>query len=44
MLEQVRIHKVTTPKEIAEIQKLNAEIWGSQAIPSHQLLAAVQNG
>lgn len=44
MLEKVRIHKVMTPIEIAEVQKLNAEIWGSQAIPSHQLLAAVQNG
>ncbi|MEA0552621.1 GNAT family N-acetyltransferase [Lysinibacillus irui] len=44
MLEKVRIHKVVTPIEIAEVQKLNAEIWGSQAIPSHQLLAAVQNG
>lgn len=44
MLEQVRIQKVMTPVEIAEVQKLNAEIWGSQAIPSHQLLAAVQNG
>ncbi|WP_155593257.1 GNAT family N-acetyltransferase [Lysinibacillus cavernae] len=44
MLEKVRIRKVMTPIEIAEVQKLNAEIWGSQAIPSHQLLAAVQNG
>ncbi len=44
MLEKVRIHKVMAPIEIAEVQKLNAEIWGSQAIPSHQLLAAVQNG
>ncbi|AJK86135.1 GNAT family N-acetyltransferase [Lysinibacillus fusiformis] len=44
MLEQVHIRKVMTPIEIAEVQKLNAEIWGSQAIPSHQLLAVVQNG
>ncbi len=44
MLEKVRIHKIMTPIEIAEVQKLNAEIWGTQAIPSHQLLAAVQNG
>ncbi|KEK11304.1 GNAT family N-acetyltransferase [Lysinibacillus fusiformis] len=44
MLEQVHIRKVMTPMEIAEVQKLNAEIWGSQAIPSHQLLAVVQNG
>ncbi|MBI6863995.1 GNAT family N-acetyltransferase [Lysinibacillus fusiformis] len=44
MLEQVQIHKVMTPIELAEVQKLNAEIWGSQAIPTHQLLAVVQNG
>lgn len=44
MLEKVRIHKIMTPVEIVEVQKLNAEIWGTQAIPSHQLLAAVQNG
>lgn len=44
MLEQVHIRKVMTPIEIGEVQKLNAEIWGSQAIPSHQLLAVVQNG
>lgn len=44
MLERVRIQKIMTPVEIAEVQSLNAEIWGTQAIPSHQLLAAVQNG
>ncbi|MFJ7733915.1 GNAT family N-acetyltransferase [Lysinibacillus sp. NPDC097231] len=44
MLERVRIQKIMTPAEIVEVQRLNAEIWGSQAIPSHQLLAAVQNG
>ena len=44
MLERVRIQKIMTPTEIAEVQSLNAEIWGTQAIPSHQLLAAVQNG
>ncbi|MEQ6354667.1 GNAT family N-acetyltransferase [Lysinibacillus sp. M3] len=44
MLERVRIQKVMTPTEVAEVQILNESIWGSQAIPSHQLLAAVQNG
>lgn len=44
MLERVRIQKIITPTEIAEVQILNESIWGSQAIPSHQLLAVVQNG
>lgn len=44
MLKNVSIKKLTTPEEIAEVQCLNAEIWGSQAIPSHQLLGAVHNG
>ncbi|QPQ34036.1 GNAT family N-acetyltransferase [Lysinibacillus sp. JNUCC-52] len=44
MLENVSIRKMMTPEEIAEVQFLNVEIWGSQAIPSHQMLAAVQNG
>ncbi|AHN23558.1 MULTISPECIES: GNAT family N-acetyltransferase [Lysinibacillus] len=44
MLKNVVIKKMMTPAEIAEVQYLNAEIWGSQAIPSHQMLAAVQNG
>jgi len=44
MLKNVSIKKLTTPEEVAEVQCLNAEIWGSQAIPSHQLLAAVHNG
>ncbi|MFJ6265159.1 GNAT family N-acetyltransferase [Lysinibacillus xylanilyticus] len=44
MLERVRIQKIMAPTEIAEVQSLNESIWGSQAIPSHQLLAAVQNG
>ena len=44
MLEQVRIKKLTTSSELGEVQRLNAEIWGSQAIPSHQLLATVHNG
>ncbi|MFT9816948.1 GNAT family N-acetyltransferase [Lysinibacillus sp. NPDC056185] len=44
MLERVRIQKIMAPTEIAEVQILNESIWGSQAIPSHQLLAAVQNG
>ncbi|MGE7674679.1 GNAT family N-acetyltransferase [Lysinibacillus sp. NPDC094403] len=44
MLERVRIQKIMTPTDIAEVQILNESIWGSQAIPSHQLLAAVQNG
>ncbi|MFJ7669089.1 GNAT family N-acetyltransferase [Lysinibacillus sp. NPDC097195] len=44
MLKNVSIKKLMTPEEIAEVQCLNAEIWGSQAIPSHQLLAAVHNG
>ncbi|MGE7930751.1 GNAT family N-acetyltransferase [Lysinibacillus xylanilyticus] len=44
MLERVRIQKVMAPTEIEEVQSLNESIWGSQAIPSHQLLAAVQNG
>ncbi|MFJ8460398.1 GNAT family N-acetyltransferase [Lysinibacillus xylanilyticus] len=44
MLKRVRIQKIMTSTEIAEVQTLNAEIWGSQAIPLHQLLAVVQNG
>ncbi|MGY3185664.1 GNAT family N-acetyltransferase [Lysinibacillus sp. TE18511] len=44
MLKRVRIQKIMTATEIAEVQTLNAEIWGSQAIPLHQLLAVVQNG
>ncbi|WP_107948781.1 GNAT family N-acetyltransferase [Lysinibacillus parviboronicapiens] len=44
MLEKVCIKNVITASEIVKVQHLNAEIWGSQAIPSHQLLAAVQNG
>ncbi|GAB0170367.1 GNAT family N-acetyltransferase [Lysinibacillus sp. CTST325] len=44
MLEKVRIQKIMAPTEIVEVQILNESIWGSQAIPSHQLLAAVQNG
>jgi len=44
MLKRVRIQKIMKSTEIAEVQTLNAEIWGSQAIPLHQLLAVVQNG
>lgn len=44
MLEQVYIKKLATSSELEEVQRLNAEIWGSQAIPSHQLLTTVQNG
>lgn len=44
MLEQVHIKNLTTSSELGEVQRLNAEIWGSQAIPSHQLLATVHNG
>lgn len=44
MLEQVHIKKLKTSSELGEVQRLNAEIWGSQAIPSHQLLATVYNG
>lgn len=44
MLEQVHIKKLTTAEEIGEVQRLNTVIWGSQAIPSHQLLATVHNG
>lgn len=44
MLEQVCIKKLTTSSELGEVQRLNAGIWGSQAIPSHQLLATVHNG
>jgi predicted GNAT superfamily acetyltransferase len=44
MLKRVRIQKIMTSTEIAKVQTLHAEIWGSQAIPLHQLLAVVQNG
>lgn len=44
MLEQVCIKKLTTSSELGEVQRLSAAIWGSQAIPSHQLLATVHNG
>ncbi|GLC89461.1 GNAT family N-acetyltransferase [Lysinibacillus piscis] len=44
MLDDVQIRKIVTHEEIGAVQNLNAEIWGSQAIPSHQLLAVIHNG
>ncbi|MEG0449084.1 MAG: GNAT family N-acetyltransferase, partial [Lysinibacillus sp.] len=44
MLEQVTIKEMTSPEEVVEIQQLIAKIWGSQAIPTHQLVAAIKNG
>ena len=33
MLEKVRIQKIITPTEIAEVQILNESIWGVRLFP-----------
>ena len=44
MLEQVVLKELVTAKDLEQVQHLDERIWGSIAIPTHQTLAAVNNG
>lgn len=44
MLEQVVLKELVTAKDLEQVHHLDERIWGSIAIPTHQTLAAVNNG
>lgn len=44
MEHEIDIRKLTTIKDLQEVQKLNEKIWLKDSIPVHQTLTAIKNG